>query len=165
MWKDSGDDTFVPMAAGHLIPHRQFPFHGDVNLDHLDHPRGQIVTFFIPVDLILKGHPTQFALIAIAFENIVHLFGNFRIFQDDRFKLRQRNLFQCFGSNRCILCDQHLLAFFYRRLALFAHKKFGCLLPCQVLTDIQFVVPILFQLRNFAVFDLTHAIVFFDASS
>lgn len=43
--QNAGDDTLVPVTAGHLVAHGQLTLDGDMNLDHLDHAGGQIVPF------------------------------------------------------------------------------------------------------------------------
>ena len=40
---DARDDALVPVATGHLVTHRKRPLGGHVDLDHLEHARGQFV--------------------------------------------------------------------------------------------------------------------------
>ena len=42
--KNTSDDAFVAVAAGHFISDRQLALHGDVHFDKLDHSRRQLVT-------------------------------------------------------------------------------------------------------------------------
>src|SRR5437773_5022863 len=42
---DAGDDTFVPVASGHLVAYRKLALHGDVHLDQLDDARRQLIAF------------------------------------------------------------------------------------------------------------------------
>jgi hypothetical protein len=41
--QDARDDALVAVAAGHLVAHVELAFDGHVDLDHLDHARGQVV--------------------------------------------------------------------------------------------------------------------------
>jgi hypothetical protein len=65
--EDAGDDALVPVTAGHLVAHGQLAFHGDVDLDHLDHARRQLVSFlklgdFLVAQLLQDVDPLDRAL-------------------------------------------------------------------------------------------------------
>ena len=49
--QDLGDDALVAVPAGHLVADRDDPLGGDVNLDHLQHARGQLVAALQAVQL------------------------------------------------------------------------------------------------------------------
>src|SRR6185437_2499556 len=41
--QDAGNDALVPVPAGHLVADGKLALHGDVDLDHLDHARRELV--------------------------------------------------------------------------------------------------------------------------
>src|SRR5262245_18017877 len=51
--QDARDDALVPVAPGHLVADRQLAFHGDEDLNHLDHARRQLVALLDLVYLLL----------------------------------------------------------------------------------------------------------------
>ena len=57
--EDLGDDALVAVAAGHLVADGDDPLGGDVDLDHLQHARGELVAPLQAVDppllLVLQG--------------------------------------------------------------------------------------------------------------
>ena len=57
--EDLGDDALVAVAAGHLVADRDDPLGGDVDLDHLEHARGELVAALQAVEpallLVLEG--------------------------------------------------------------------------------------------------------------
>ena len=52
--QDPRDDALVAVAAGHLVAHRQLALDGDVDLDHLDDARRQLVALLEAADLLAE---------------------------------------------------------------------------------------------------------------
>ena len=51
---DLGDHALVAVAAGHLVAGLQLALHRDVDLDHLEHARGQLVATLDLLDLVFE---------------------------------------------------------------------------------------------------------------
>src|ERR1019366_4821235 len=78
--QNAGDDTLVPVAAGHLIADAQFALHGDVNLHQLDYARWQFVALLQFVDLFANDLPQHIDLTRSHFFDLVDLLVDARIF-------------------------------------------------------------------------------------
>ena len=68
-----GDNTLVAVTTGHFVTHRQFALGGNINLDHLDYARGQIITLFHPLDNTLIALTNYLGLSAVANKNFLQL--------------------------------------------------------------------------------------------
>ena len=55
--QDPGDHALVPVTAGHLVAHGQFPLHGDVGFDHLDDAGRQLIPLAELGDFLLRELP------------------------------------------------------------------------------------------------------------
>ena len=58
--EDLGDDALVAVAAGHLVADGDDPLGGDVDLDHLEHARGELVAALQAVEPAVRLVPEGF---------------------------------------------------------------------------------------------------------
>ena len=73
---DDRHHTLVAVPAGHLVANAQLPLHGNVDLDHLDDPRRQLVTSTELDDLFLSGVLNLIELAFCRLSHIGHAFMN-----------------------------------------------------------------------------------------
>ncbi|KAF5050874.1 hypothetical protein DSECCO2_425030 [anaerobic digester metagenome] len=77
--QDVGHDALVAVTAGHLVADVELAFHGHVNLGHLDHAGGQIVSLGDLATLVLVDVLDEFELqvevIELVLDRLVDLLG------------------------------------------------------------------------------------------
>src|SRR5713101_3273758 len=159
---DARDDALVAVPAGHLVAHRQLALDGHVDLDHLDHARGQLVALLEPGDLLAEDELHQLLLLVEVLQDL----GDLLLGAADR-DLRPVLLRD--------LVEQrvgHFLALVEQDVALVVDQLGGGLLAVQepldplvrrVLEDLDLVVLVLEELRLFQVLDVLGALVLVDA--
>ncbi len=155
-----GDNAFVPVAAGHLIAHRQLAFHGHIDFDHFDHTRRQVVAFFKPADHLFEVVTHIFALAVVLLNDIVQLVGQGIVGHGKVFQLGHGYPLQGLSRNFGPLGQQNLLVLFQWRSNGFAGQYFGNHTPRDIADNRQLVGHILFINRNFGIFDLAGPIIF-----
>ena len=68
--QNPGDDSLVPVAAGHLVADGEFALDRDIDLDDLDHPRRKLVPLGQAAELLIVHHADHVLLLFDALEEI-----------------------------------------------------------------------------------------------
>ena len=71
--QDARDDTLVAVATGHLVADRQLALDGDVDLDHLDDARRELVTLGQLGDLLLVERLDRVHVVLEALRELLEL--------------------------------------------------------------------------------------------
>ncbi len=107
--QNAGQNTLVTVSTSHLIADRQLALDGDINLDHLDHTRRQIVATLDLFDLIGKDPFDQVLALSKTAKDLSNSGFNLGFIQQRNIvPARQRNLIQSYGGDFCPLLQQYL---------------------------------------------------------
>ena len=109
-----GDNPFVPMSTGHLIPDRYLSLHGYVYLNHLYNTWRQFISSLKPVYPLIKYNLYKVYLLIKIINGMFYFLFYMFICQGHLIPPGHRNLVYY------IFCNNHAL--FYKNIALFIKK-------------------------------------------
>src|SRR5271156_5768421 len=161
--KDAGNDTLVPVAAGHLVTYRQLALHGDVDLDQLDHAWRQFITLLQLGDLLVGDLAQHIDLTRGHFLDLVNLFVDARILVGvaNALQVTGRNALDGVAIDDLFLHDEALVGALVVQVSqhfFAAQNRFQPLQPL-VGQNADFVGQVLFKLGNLLAFDQLGALV------
>ena len=90
--QDPRDDALVPVAAGHLVADRELALHGDVDLDHLDDARRELVALLQQLDPLGVDPVQDLDLRVLPAEDHRDLLGRLLVLQLQALQLLRREL-------------------------------------------------------------------------
>src|SRR6202158_1835317 len=165
--QNAGNDALVPVTAGHLVTDTQLALHGDVDLDQLDHARGQLVAlgqfFFLLVDDLFE----HVDLTRSHLFDLVDLLIHPRILVGilDALQVADRNALDLVASQDVALGQQALVGALVVQIGLHFLAAQDVLQALQALIgkNSDFVRKVLFQLGDLRGFDGLRALVLFLA--
>src|SRR3984885_7343769 len=163
--KNAGNDALVPVAAGHLVAHRQLALHGDVDLDQLDHAWRQFVTLLQLADFLVGDLAQHIDLTRGHFLDLVDLLVDARILVGvaNTLQVAGRNALDGVAIDDLFLHDEALVGALVVQVSqhfLAAQNRFQTL-QALVGQDSDFVCQVLFELGNLLAFDQLGALVLF----
>ena len=158
------------MASRHLVAYLQLALDGDEDLDHLDHPRRQIVSAGDAADLVLEAHLEGVHLSRCARDDAARLALQLRVLQLQVRQEGEGDALQQLLRQRITLGDQHLPVLIGQpRAGAAAHQQLLQARDRVLLNDADLIVLVLAEARHFLALDelgtfvLGHALAREDA--